>query len=56
MNSQDPKPASFGWTPEPDVWWGADGIDVLLWADPPPYVDPLITEVAKAPSEPEVVR
>lgn len=39
-----------------DVWWGADGIDALLWGDPPPYADPLTTEAAKAPSEPEVVR
>jgi hypothetical protein len=21
---------------EADVWWGPDGIDALLWADPPP--------------------
>lgn len=26
---------------EPDVWWGKDGIDGLLWADPPPpYAKP----------------
>jgi hypothetical protein len=24
----------------PDVWWGADGIDALIWADPIPYADP----------------
>jgi hypothetical protein len=23
--------------PEPDVWWGSDGIDALIWADPKPY-------------------
>lgn len=29
-------------THEPDVWWGQDGIDALLWADPPrPYAEPL---------------
>jgi len=25
---------------DPDVWWGADGIDALIWADGPPYVHP----------------
>ncbi len=25
---------------EPDVWWGHDGIDALVWADPIPYVLP----------------
>jgi hypothetical protein len=25
--------------PEPDVWWGEEGIDALLWADPRPYDD-----------------
>lgn len=23
--------------PTPDVWWGANGIDAPLWADPRPY-------------------
>jgi hypothetical protein len=23
--------------PMPDVWWGEDGIDALIWADPRPY-------------------
>ncbi len=23
--------------PTPDVWWGAEGIDSLIWADPRPY-------------------
>jgi hypothetical protein len=27
--------------PEPDVWWSADGIDALIWADPLPYCRPL---------------
>jgi hypothetical protein len=27
--------------PAPDVWWGDDGIDALIWADPLPYADPL---------------
>ena len=27
-------------TAEPDVWWGHDGIDALIWADPVPYVLP----------------
>lgn len=25
---------------EPDVWWGEDGIDALIWADPTPYERP----------------
>lgn len=25
---------------EPDVWYGEDGIDALIWADPLPYRDP----------------
>jgi hypothetical protein len=29
--------------PEPDVWWGEDGIDALTWADPIPYVVPTPT-------------
>lgn len=30
----------FVWSggPEPDVWWGHDGIDAPIWADPRPYV------------------
>lgn len=24
----------------PDVWWGEQGIDALIWADPIPYVPP----------------
>jgi hypothetical protein len=44
-------------TSEPDIWWGPDGIDGLLWADPPPpYADPLAAEAAKASLEPEAVR
>jgi hypothetical protein len=23
------------YTPEPDVWWGDEGIDALTWADSP---------------------
>ncbi len=23
--------------PAPDVWWGEDGIDALIWADAEPY-------------------
>ena len=26
--------------PTPDVWWGEDGIDALLWADAEPYAYP----------------
>jgi hypothetical protein len=37
-------PASLDcYEPTPDVWWGSDGIDALLWSDPPPYADPLVT-------------
>lgn len=32
--------------PEPDVWYGPEGIDALLWADPVPYADPLMGEAA----------
>jgi hypothetical protein len=32
--------------PEPDVWWGPDGIDALRWADPPPYAEPVPEPVA----------
>jgi hypothetical protein len=32
----------------PEVWWGEDGIDALLWADPTPY-EP---QVSEAPAEP----
>ena len=27
-------------SPQPEVWWGANGIDALIWADPRPYDDP----------------
>lgn len=30
-----------GAPPEPDTWWGEDGIDALIWADPLPYEYPL---------------
>jgi len=33
---------------EPDVWWSADGIDALIWADPLPYRCP----APEAPSRP----
>ena len=26
---------------EPDVWWGPNGIDALIWADGQPYAVPL---------------
>jgi hypothetical protein len=26
---------------EPDVWWSADGIDALIWADSRPYDRPV---------------
>jgi hypothetical protein len=26
---------------EPDVTWGASGIDALIWADPPAYAEPI---------------
>lgn len=39
MRSTTPDPV---WTdePTPDVWWGADGIEALIWADPMPYEPP----------------
>jgi hypothetical protein len=36
---QLPMPASDP-DPEPDVWWGEDGIDALIWADGPPSDGP----------------
>jgi hypothetical protein len=30
---------------EPDVWWGEDGIDALLWADAEPYAYPLMEQI-----------
>lgn len=36
--------------PEPDVWWGDDGIDAMIWADPLPYGDPRTT-VSSAEAE-----
>lgn len=27
-------------SPQPEVWWGVNGIDALIWADPRPYDDP----------------
>lgn len=36
------KPLGRDGVAEPEVWWGKDGIDGLLWADPaPPYAEPL---------------
>jgi hypothetical protein len=37
----DDHPASTVWShqPEPDVWYGPDGIDALIWADGTPYVE-----------------
>jgi hypothetical protein len=29
--------AAWDYQPEPDVWWGADGIDSMAWADGIPY-------------------
>jgi hypothetical protein len=26
---------------EPDVWWGEEGIDALIWADTRSYAEPL---------------
>jgi hypothetical protein len=34
--------------PMPDVWWGDDGIDALLWADPQPYKEPAESPVESA--------
>jgi len=31
---------------EPDVWWGPDGIDALIWADSQPYADPWPDDIA----------
>lgn len=35
---------------EPDVWWGPDGIDAPIWADPQPYRDPT-SEVPSSPAD-----
>jgi hypothetical protein len=35
--------------PEPDVWWGSNGIDALLWADPPPYAEPVPEATSAVP-------
>jgi hypothetical protein len=32
--------ATWGGDPEPDVWWGEDGIDAMIWADGQPYSGP----------------
>lgn len=37
--------------PTPDVWWGEDGIDALIWADPPPYEPPSLG----VPADPTLV-
>jgi hypothetical protein len=39
--SFDSHPSSTAWDyqPAPDVWWGADGIDALIWADGLPYAE-----------------
>jgi hypothetical protein len=39
---------------EPDTWWGAAGIDILIWADDPPYAEPAGDE--STPAVPEVER
>jgi hypothetical protein len=51
----DPSPISPVLDAPPDVWWGTDGIDALLWADPPPpYVAfELKPELPSSASEPE---
>lgn len=38
------------WEDEPvaDVWWGASGIDALIWADPIPYGEPADASVEAA--------
>jgi hypothetical protein len=37
-----PKPES-----EPDVWWGEEGIDARIWADPRPYEQNPASEVVQ---------
>jgi hypothetical protein len=32
-------------SPQPEVWWGVDGIDALIWADPRPYEHPPTSEL-----------
>jgi hypothetical protein len=34
----------------PDVWWGTDGIDALIWADPVPYENPLVPSAGETPT------
>jgi hypothetical protein len=37
--------------PVPDVWWGENGIDALIWVDPVPYELPSL----KVPVSPALV-
>jgi hypothetical protein len=40
--------AGWHWEPSPDVWWGEDGIDAMIWADGQPYSGPSDT-IAQLP-------
>jgi hypothetical protein len=40
LKSPPDRPVSWTDVPTPDVWWGEDGIDALIWADPAPYDAP----------------
>ncbi len=42
MNRKQPKCLEAA--DEPDVWWGEDGIDAMIWADPTPYREPSETQ------------
>lgn len=45
----DTHPASsiYEHQPEPDAWWGSDGIDSMAWADGVPYAELTEAEEAK---------
>lgn len=51
MKLEKPTALNVIWNDEsaPDVWWGPDGIDALIWADPRPYEAP--ADIIAAPLE-----
>jgi hypothetical protein len=51
-----PSSAVWDYQPAPDVWWGADGIDALVWADGTPYAEPSGDGEPTRPAVPEVER
>lgn len=42
----------WDYEPAPEVWWSEDGIDALLWADAPPYKQPVESPIESAAIEP----